>query len=67
LKTKKKASEKILHPQTLAELIQKASPLQLRNIYKEQVTVKLNLIERTGSIQFRYFYPEDCRFISLLT
>jgi len=62
LKTKKKASEKILHPQTLAELIQKASPLQLRNIYKEQVTVKLNLVERTGRLQIKYFYPEACWF-----
>jgi len=62
LKTKKKASEKILHPQSLAELIQKASPLQLRNIYKEQVTVKLNLVERTGRLQIKYFYPEDCWF-----
>ena len=62
LETKKKPSEEICHPQSLAKLIQEASPLQLKNLYKEQISVKLDLVEKTGRLRIKYFYPEDCWF-----
>ena len=59
---KTKSSRRKVSPGSLAKLLEKASPLQLRKIYKEQIAVKLDLIERTGKLQIKYFYPEDCWF-----